>query len=121
MRKPQSFYEWVKLGVAIGTAYQIADSYRTKLLTWRQDRINAALYSISFDKDENDWLHYKLTRWALDQTGRAKRSLVVAQHDAQLVETLSEHDTTVTVNFEGSPIKVWWHEVGGNGADVSGM
>lgn len=114
MRRPQTLSEWVKLGVAVGTVYQMAEHYRGKYLTWKRDRHNATLYAVSFDADDVSWLYRQLSMWGLEQSStQNKRSLLVTHKDSRLAEIPSEHDTSIRLNFQGEPIEFWWHEVGG--------
>lgn len=123
MRRPQSFYEWVKLAVAIGTVYQTADHYRGKFLQWRQDRHDATLYSVSFPVDEGEWLYNQLSRWGMSQSlNRNKSNIMVTQYDDGLVEIPAEHNQSIRIPFQGDMIRFWWHEVGGKEAEsASGM
>lgn len=123
MQRPQTFAGWVKLGVAVGTAYQMAEHYRGQYLTWKRDRYNATLYAVSFDADDVTWLYRQLSMWGLEQSNtQNKKSLLVTHKDERLAEIPSEHDSSVRLSFQGESIEFWWHEVGGKEAEsTSGL
>lgn len=122
MRKPQSLLEWVRLGTTSITLARAGWAGIGALRGWRQVRADSQLYSVSISEGDDPWLYGSISRWAMEQVpSSTRKNIVAAQFNNRLREVPPEGNMTVTVMFEGEPIRFWWHEVGGEEADLGSL